>query len=211
MNTRKHTIRSAFLIFLCMMLMMCITACGEKETKEYPELVIDHVNLSKGGISYELDMPLIKKTDKNIYTNIGSRDVSEFLDGDVQIVSDDRVSWQLAGHKEYPDIGIELSLNENYVTNIKEQSKKEFQNSVYSLKEIGRYTGNNIEGYLYQFNESPGGFHNNNSYAAYLIKSVDNGYLCTIIVASNAKDSNLIDYILEKFKNELGELKFEKV
>ena len=85
MNTRKHTIRSSFLIFLCMMLMMCITACGEKETKEYP------------------------------------------------------------------DIGIELSLNENYVTNIKEQSKKEFQNSVYSLKEIGRYTGNNIEGYLYQF------------------------------------------------------------
>ena len=53
--------------------------------------------------------------------------------------------------KEYPDIGIKLSLNENYVTNIKEQSKKEFQNSVYSLKEIGQYTGNNIEGYLYQF------------------------------------------------------------
>ena len=128
-----------------MMLMMCITACGEKETKEYP------------------------------------------------------------------DIGIELSLNENYVTNIKEQSKKEFQNSVYSLKEIGRYTGNNIEGYLYQFNESTRRFHNNNSYAAYLIKSVDNGYLCTIIIASNAKDSNLIDYILEKFKNEFGELKFEKV
>lgn len=69
MNTRKHTIRSAFLILLCMMLMMCITACGKKETKEYPELVIDHVNLSKGGISYGLDMPLIKKQMK-IYTPI---------------------------------------------------------------------------------------------------------------------------------------------
>lgn len=208
---KKNAIKIFVFMLFCMMQMLCITACGEKETKEYPELVTEHVNLSKGGISYELDMPLIKKTDKNIYTNIGSRDVSEFLDGDVQIVSDDRVSWQLAGHKEYPDIGVELSLNENYVTNIEEQSKKEFQNSVYSLKEIGQYTGNNIEGYLYQFNESTGIFHNNNSYAAYLIKSVDNGYLCTIIVASNAKDSNLIDYILEKFKNEFGELKFEKV
>ena len=208
---KKNAIKIFVFMLFCMMQMLCITSCGEKETKEYPELVTEHVNLSKSGISYELDMPLIKKTDKNIYTNIGSRDVSEFLDGDVQIVSDDRVSWQLAGHKEYPDIGVELSLNENYVTNIEEQSKKEFQNSVYSLKEIGQYTGNNIEGYLYQFNESTGRFHNNNSYAAYLIKSVDNGYLCTIIVASNAKDSNLIDYILEKFKNEFGELKFEKV
>lgn len=208
MNTRKHTIRSAFLIFLCMMLMMCITACGEKETKEYPELVIDHVNLSKDGISYELDMPLIKKIDKNIYTNIGSRDVSEFLDGDVQIISDDRVSWQLAGHKEYPDIGLEVRVKEEQNYNVQEEVDKELQGSPSKPRVIGEYVGDNCEGYLYRYRESNW----DDTYVAYIVKPILNGHLCVMVMVTDAKDAeDMVDYVLTYFKNEFGELKFEKV
>ena len=149
MNTRKHTIRSAFLIFLCMMLMMCITVCGEKTIKEYP------------------------------------------------------------------NVALKLNIADVQGVNVKESADKEFINSVEQgyatgLKDVGKYIGNNVEGYLYQYKE--GGFLDKcNSYGAYLVKKIDGGYLVIKVMTSDVNNTAMIDYVLSYFQDELGELKFEKV
>lgn len=212
MNTRKHTIRSAFLIFLCMMLMMSITACGEKTIKEYPNLMNERIGLNKGALSYELNVPSIKKINEGVYSQ---RSLDSYLDGDLQILNDDSFFWQLVNHNEYPNVALELNIADVQGVNVKESADKEFINSVEQgyatgLKDVGKYIGNNVEGYLYQYKE--GGFLDKcNSYGAYLVKKIDGGYLVIKVMTSDVNNTAMIDYVLSYFQDELGELKFEKV
>ena len=110
---------------------------------------------------------------------------------------------------------MKLNITDVQGVNVKESADKEFINSVEQgyatgLKDVGKYIGNNVEGYLYQYKE--GGFLDKcNSYGAYLVKKIDGGYLVIKVMTSDVNNTAMIDYVLSYFQDELGELKFEKV